>query len=140
MALTPGLVLYLWFPITKPTPKKKFAVLGPIEPKPMLLFIDSDINPYVNNTDDLRAHHIVMDVLNHCFLEYDSWVDCTYPVGYDLEQLISAVEKDPTAIRGTISNHLRHSLCSCIASSKLWPPAKAKRFIDALEQPTTFNF
>jgi hypothetical protein len=140
VVLSPGTVLYLWFPITKPNPKEKFAVLGPVEPKPMLLFIDTDINPFVNHTNELRDHHLVVDLASHQFLQYDSWVDCTYPVGYDLEQLMLAVTKGPEVIRGTISDALRQAICSRLSDSKLWPPAKSKQFVDALKQGTPFNF
>jgi hypothetical protein len=134
------LCFILWFPITKPRPKEKFAVLGPIEPKLMLLFIDTDVNPFVNNTQERRDHHLVIDAQSHPFLAYDSWVDCSYPIGYDLPQLSSTLQRKPEAVRGTISDDLRIAICQRISTSRLRPASKATKFVAALTDRTPFEF
>lgn len=140
MVLTPGTVLYLWFPMVRPYPKEKFAILGAIEPAPMLLFIDSDVNPFVNHTEELVRHHLQIAQATHPFLAYDSWVDCTYPVGYDLEGLKYAVHHNPEIVKAAISDDLRSLICDCVSTSKLWPPAKKQRFVAALSARTPFEF
>lgn len=140
MILTPGTVLYLYFTVVRPNPKEKFALLGAIEPSPMLLFIDTDINPFVNNTDELRSHHLLVPQLDHEFLKYDSWIDCTYPVGYDLALLASTVQRSPEKICGTIGGRLRMDICAKVSSSRLWPAKKKERFVSALSNPTPFEF
>jgi hypothetical protein len=140
MVLEPGMVFHVWFSFTRPFPKEKFAILGPIEPKPLFLFIDTDINPFINCTDDLRAHHLTIYAAEHAFLEYDSWVDCSYPVGYDLESLCSEYYRQPHVLKGRITESLRSTIISCIETSRLWPAKKANQFICALKDRTPFEF
>ena len=42
------MVLKLYCSYLRPEPKEKFMVIGCIEPKPVFLFIDTDVNPFIN--------------------------------------------------------------------------------------------
>ena len=133
------MVFWLYFPFLYPQPKHKFAVLGCIEPKPLMLFIDTDINPYINNNDVRRAHHLVVAVADHAFLDYDSWLDCSDPVGYDLKALCAEVKKAPSTIRGRLSDGVKAQAIACIGSSALWPLAKATPFVNGLKACTPYE-
>lgn len=135
MQLVPGMVLYLSFSTLKPSPKEKFAVLCSLDPKPMFLLINSEQNAFVINTPEMAAHNLVIDVASHPFLNYDSWLDCTVPFGYDLAELLSIIGKEPSRIKGKLSQKLVQATAGRIGQSDLWPPKKAARVVASLSNP-----
>ena len=140
MQLAPGTVLCLYFPSLRPFPKEKLCVLTCLEPTPLLLLINSDINPFVNFTEELVSHHLAMLRSDYpSLLDYDSWLDCTAPLGYDYEALIGALKREPHRVRGVLSGALRTAVVSCIENSRLWPPKKADRVLTALASPAAID-
>ncbi len=73
--LSPGGVIHAFCYACKP-PKDKFFVIGAIEPKPLLLVINSRLNCYVSERPKLHACHVAISGNNYTFLRHDSWVSC----------------------------------------------------------------
>ncbi len=73
-----GDVLYLRCGHCNP-PKNKFFIIASLEPEPILLFINSRLNDFVNNNPNLKPCHVLIEQSEHTFLQYDSWVNCCAP-------------------------------------------------------------
>jgi hypothetical protein len=140
MTIEPGMVIWLHFPYLRPQAKYKFAVLGSIEPKLQFVFINSVVNPFMNIEAARKAHHLPVSHLDHTFLTRDSWMDCSYPVGYDLDSLCQQLKNNVARIVGAISDDLRSTAIECIDSSVLWPRAKSQPFVDGLTWGQPFEF
>jgi len=132
MQLVPGMVLFLWFRTMKPFPKDKFAVLCCLEPSPIFLLINSDQNTFIVNTPELVKHHLPVDAASHPFLSYDSWLDCSAPFGYDTEELLNALRKEPARVRGKLSQKLIQDAVALISTSDLWTSKKMARVVEGL--------
>jgi hypothetical protein len=75
--LIPGYVFYLHCPFTVPKPKPKYLLLVCAEPL-IFLVINSEQRDLVKSNERWAAVQIELLVSEYPFLEYDSWVDCTY--------------------------------------------------------------
>lgn len=63
----------------KPEPKDKYFVVVSVEPEPILLFINSELNPFVARNPNLTPCHIEINGDAHEFLTHDSWINCCEP-------------------------------------------------------------
>lgn len=57
-------------------PKPKFFVIVADYPDPILLFINSELNEYVQRNAHLHACHVKVVQAEHNFLTHDSWINC----------------------------------------------------------------
>jgi len=138
--LAAGDIVFLHFQAIRPTPKEKFAVVCAIDPKPILVLINSDVNRFFSRSAESLAHHVPITSRDHPCLSYDSFVDCTSYFGYDLADLIAILEAEPARLKGVVTADVRTKISACVASSRLWPPKKAKLVVEALGRPETFAF
>ncbi len=125
-------MLYLHFPLIKPQPKSKFAIFCGCIPRPVFLFINTDINQFVLQTPQVAKDHLPILVADHpTFLAYDSWVDCTQFIGFDDNDL----RRQPgSTIKGEICDAMRAQIIACISASALIPAKKKNSVVDALAQ------
>jgi len=72
-------------------PKPKYFIITVIEPEPILLFINSKLNNFIQNNPYLHPCHISIKYLEQNFLSHDSWVNCCEPC---LEFSITDIERD----------------------------------------------
>ena len=70
-----GDILLMHCGICKP-PKNKYFIVAVIEPEPVLLFVNSELNNYVRNNSHLYPCHISIKNTEEDFLSHDSWVNC----------------------------------------------------------------
>jgi hypothetical protein len=139
--LRTGDILLLHFQALRPRPKEKFAVVCSIDPSPMLLLINSEINLFIAHSEELRAHHLPIMKADHKFLDDDSFVECTSPpFGYDIAELVEAIAEKPHRHKGTITDALRTQMIEVIEASRLWPKKKATAMCDGLRSRTVYSF
>lgn len=74
-----GSVIRAFVQDTNPPKIKRFIIIG-ISPDKLALgtlYINSEINPTVFHTEELRRLHIKFEVSGRDFLEHESYVDCS---------------------------------------------------------------
>jgi hypothetical protein len=134
MPVRAGDVLKLFFETTTPR-KWKRCVVACLEPKPVLLLINSRVNPFVIDRPELRACQVLLDAANHQFMRYDSWIDCSDPFGYQRDWIDSAVTQDPAAtLLGRISATVRQDIIACVENTPLLSARQKKHILDGLEE------
>ena len=131
MPVAPGDVVRLFLHVTKP-PKIKRCVVACLEPSPILLLINSEINALLLKNEELRALQVLIDTANHDFMSRDSWIDCSQQFGYPVEWLRREIQNDPRQLLGTISETTRREIIACVTNSRILSPKKKCQIIDGL--------
>jgi len=110
-----GAILHLYCSFTKP-PKEKFLVVVCLDPKPLLVFINSKINALVQRNPDLAQCQIQIDAESHPFLNYDSYVDCSDVCSFTSDHL---EEQAKAQFKGTVSSQVLSEIDVAIQKSPL---------------------
>lgn len=132
--VAPGDVIRLFFQTTKP-PKFKRCVVACLSPSPILLLINSEINDFINNRDELRSMQVLIDRVSHNFMDHDSWIDCAQLFGYPLDWIHASLGSDPRQRLGRISDATLLDIIKCVTETRLHSPNKKKQIIDGLTAP-----
>lgn len=107
MCVKPGMVFYLPFYELigqRGAAAPKFAIVARTDPELLLLMVCTDIPAFASSNQRLSRSYIKIDVENHGFLEYDSWVDCNDAKDeYTLDSLEAARRKEPGCLVGEVS-------------------------------------
>lgn len=107
MCVKPGMVFYLPFYELigqRGAAAPKFAIVVRTDPELLLFMVCTDIPAFALNNQQLARSYIKIDVENHRFLEYDSWIDCNDAKDeYTLDSLKAARRKDPDCLVGEVS-------------------------------------
>jgi hypothetical protein len=130
----PGDVLKLFFQTTTP-PKWKRCVVVSLEPKPLLLLINTSINPFVANTPELMACQVLIDSAGHPFMRSESWIDCSQPFGYPDGYIEAALDADPRQRLGRISEVVRRDIVNCVHNTPLLSERKKLVILEAFDPP-----
>jgi len=130
-AVAPGDVIRLYFQTTKP-PKFKRCVVACLSPSPILLLINSEINDFVINSDDLKSLQIMIDTATHKFMDWDSWIDCSQLFGYPKDWLDAAIANNPLQHLGTISEAIRQDIIDAVRETRIHSPKKKAQILDGL--------
>jgi len=64
--------------------------------------INSEINENLFPTNYLKSLHVEIDVQNHSFLEYNSFINCSEIKTYQKQQLIDFLKTNPERLVGNI--------------------------------------
>jgi len=110
-----GAILHLYCSFTRP-PKDKFLVIVCLDPKPLLVFINSRINTLIQRNPDLAQCQIVIDAENHTFLDYDSYIDCSEVCSFQQDHL---EEQAKSQFKGTVSSQVLSEIDAAIQKSPL---------------------
>ena len=132
MAVSPGDVLKLFFQTTTP-PKWKRCVVACLEPNPVLLLINTNVNPFVNDTPELKACQVLIDCASHQFMRSESWIDCSQLFGYPRNWIEAAVAGEPRQHLGRISDVVRRDIMNCVHNTPLLSERKKRVILDGLE-------
>lgn len=117
MVLKPGAIVYVHVPSIVP-PATKFAVVGCLDPKPILFLINTALTAFKRSRTDLMAGQLEITRQEHPCLHYDSWLDCAEPHGYDREILSKACQRDRSVIRGHVSERLLAQIMATVEASR----------------------
>lgn len=124
-----GAILHLYCSFTRP-PKDKFLVVVCLDPKPLLVFINSKINAFVQSNPSLAQCQVLIDAENHAFLDYDSYIDCSDVCSFPYDHLEEQVE---TQLKGAVSNDVLSEIGATIQKSPLISPRQLSWIVQALE-------
>jgi len=124
-----GAILHLYCSFTRP-PKDKFLIVVCLDPKPLLVFINSRINALVQSNPDLAQCQVLIDAENHAFLDYDSFIDCSDVCSFPIEHLEGQVEEQ---LKGTVSSGVLSGIGEVIQKSPLISPRQLSWIAQALK-------
>lgn len=117
---TPGRVLYLFCNFTQP-PKEKYLLIASTNPLILMFVINSEINQFKTRKPHLLNAQLPISVIDHKFLDHDSFIDCSQVVSqndFSLKEIHSQVLKDMSRIKGTISQLLAQQIISVVNNSR----------------------
>jgi hypothetical protein len=110
--------VYVHVPSIVP-PATKFAVIGCLDPKPIIFLVNTALPAFKRLRPELMARQLEITRDDHPCLHYDSWLDCAEPHGYDMGALVSACKRDPTIVRGYVSDQLRERIIAAVEASRV---------------------
>jgi hypothetical protein len=134
MGLRAGDILHLYVQSLR-NPKHKYCVLGCIEPRPLLLLINSEVTEYKKGQPELMAGQLEIDAASHSCLQYDSWLDCTESHGYELEQLKAEYRDNPRVVVGHLSEVLQARVIEVVRRASTLSKRDIGRILTALAPP-----
>lgn len=95
-----GQVFYLFCGFTTP-PKDKYLLLACVNPLPLFLVINSEINDFKLKRTHLRERQVLIKTEDYTFLNHDSYIDCTEAKdSLSQEEVERQVLTDSTRIKG----------------------------------------
>jgi hypothetical protein len=102
--LVAGAIIRTWVEHTKPPKIKRFIVIGISQDKILLgvVHINSEINPNVFPTQELRDLHLKLTAGSREYLMHDSYVDCSRIFQLDRENISKLLHDDPACHLGTV--------------------------------------
>lgn len=130
--LVPGAVLYLpfLFPGAPKTKEKFLVVVAALEPKLLLMVINTEVHQFIADSPDLRRCNVIIDQLEHPFLSYDSNLACHKVEVIDSAVIATQIKSDVSRYKGHISNGLKQKICQVLATQ---PKTINKKYRDAIE-------
>jgi len=90
----------------KPLPKDKYVVVACFDPNPCGFFINSRVNPFIQNQPALAACEAPLSATDHPFLSHNSWLDCRDILSFRADEL--------SDLRGVISPHVIPTVVSIV--------------------------
>jgi hypothetical protein len=102
--LVAGAIIRAWVDNTTPPKIKRFIVIGVSQDKVLLgvVYINSEINPHVFPSQELRDLHLKLAVETRDYLTHDSFVDCSRIFQLDRGSISKLLHHDPACHLGTI--------------------------------------
>jgi hypothetical protein len=87
--VVPGSVFRFYTEKTTPPKIKRFVILALNNDLAIvgMLYINSQINPNVFPTEELRSYHIPLDAEKCSFLDHDSYLDCSQILELPIDQI-----------------------------------------------------
>ncbi len=119
--LRPGMVLYLDAAFTNP-PKPKYVLLACLDPRPVVLVINSQVNPNVESDPARAGRHVKLSAADYAFLQHDSYLDCSKGYSIDCDTDVSGqLVCDLSRIKGELCCADRQSVVTTIRTSATIP-------------------
>lgn len=85
----------------------------------MIFLVNTALTAFKRLRPELMAGQLEITRDEHPCLHYDSWLDCAEPHGYDMSSLATAYARDPTTVRGHISDRLRRRIIAVVEASRV---------------------
>ena len=103
--LVAGAIIRAWVDNTTPPKIKRFIVIGVSQDKILLgvVYINSEINPNVFPTQELRDLHLKLTAGTRDYLTHDSYVDCSRIFQLERDSISRLLHDDPACHLGTIA-------------------------------------
>ena len=84
-------------------PHNKYYVIVSLEPLVLGVFINSEVNAYIKRRPALLNAQVKVLQIEHGFLTYDSWLDCSDVHTFTRQYLDREVRTNPSALLGVLS-------------------------------------
>jgi len=131
-ALTPGRVLYLFCPFTEP-PKEKYAVLLSLGNPTLLFLINSRINDYIADRQDLAACQLLIAQSDYEFLDHDSYIECSNVIDeFADEDVLDQIISDISRVKGTLNPRTIQDVQRIVRQARTISPFHARIILSSL--------
>lgn len=112
--LLPWRIFRLFCQFTTP-PKNKQMLLVCINPRPLLLMVNSQIHPYIRSKPYLKSCQVLLSVNQHFFLAHDSYVDCRNVCStFSITDIVTQIRADERRMKGFISEDAQEQVIAAI--------------------------
>lgn len=131
-----GFILHLHCEHCTP-PKLKYFVVVITDPAPVLLFVNSELNSYVNTHPQLLPCNVLIKENENRFLKHDSWVNCCEPCQIFT---IDDIERDLRyggKYCGSLASETLNSIISGVDLSPVMKRKTKKKILASLQQLNT---
>ncbi len=100
-----GSVIKAFVTDTNPPKTKRFIVIGISADKLAVgtLYVNSEINPNLFKTEELRNLHLKLQAHGRDYLSHDSFADCSKVYEKDFDDLLSVLEDDASNLLGELN-------------------------------------
>ncbi len=90
---------------TNPPKIKRFVIVGVSADKLALgtLYINSEINPNIFPTEELKRLHLRLEATGRTYLEHDSYLDCSRIYEKDHEAILEVLKTDTGSVLGQLA-------------------------------------
>lgn len=130
--LVVGSVLFEFVTTTIPPKNKYYIVVGISENEVALgtVYINSEINPNIFNTPQLRGYHIPISAAQYPFLRYDSFIDCSHIEERAVSDVIKCLNSDNKryGYYATISENELNTILQTLDNAHTIAPILKKKF------------
>ena len=125
-----GAVLKYWATETNPPKQKIRIIVGFSNDKVLVatLFINTEINPNVFPTEELRKLHLVFEKTRCEYLDHDSFVDCSQLHEVSYGNLVTILNENPTVVSGEVANTDLENIKNIIKNAPTITPKQKKKF------------
>ena len=125
-----GSILRVFVHDTKPPKTKMYIIVGFTTDKLVLgtVYINTEINPNIFNTPELRNEHLPIYKKNNDFLNYDSYIDCTQIQEREFEKVKQVLQNTPQCHLGDLKEIDLHPIFHKLQTSKFISPIQKKKF------------
>lgn len=129
-----GVVIHAYCHNCKPA-KDKYFVIARVLPKPILLFINSKMNAYVEKRPHLHDCHVVITSDHYRFLRHDSLIACCEPYhAFQYDDLLTTLKYDSKAYCGVLTDDDLLKVIEAVTKSPVMVKRDKKRILEALNQ------
>jgi hypothetical protein len=125
-----GAVLRYHVDFTTPPKIKRFVIVGFDQQKIALasVLINSEINPNIFPTPELKALHLELEATNRDYLEHTSYVDCSQIIEQEVMTLKELLADDPSIHLGELDSKDLAVLLEKIRTAGTIPAKIKKKF------------
>jgi len=125
-----GSIIRVFVRDTRPPKIKRFIVVGFSQDKVLLgtVFINSEINPKIFTTEELRSLHISIDAANNDFIDHDSFIDCSSIIERSYDEIKQLLSKDTECLKGIVSETTMKVISETISNAKTISAKQKRKF------------
>jgi hypothetical protein len=125
-----GSIIRVFVKDTTPPKIKRFIVIGFSDDKVLLgtVFINSEINPNIFRTSELRSLHVPLDAAIHDFIDHDCFVDCSSIKERSFEEIKQLLSNDPECLKGFAPETTMELIINTVKSAITISPSQKRKF------------
>lgn len=125
-----GSVIRVHVKDTNPPKEKRFILVGQSYDKLIFatIFINSEINPNVFPTQELKDLNLALSAKDRAYLDHDSYADCSYISKRSVDWMLGVIGKDPTNVIGEVSETDLKEIRAKIKFARTITPSIKKTF------------
>src|SRR2546423_726525 len=99
----PGQIFYLFCDFTIPSAKDKYVVLACVNPRPLVLLINTKKSELVRTDPELESTQVLLTPSDYPFLRHDSYINCLSSHDMRQDEIEQQVLLDMSRIKGRLN-------------------------------------
>lgn len=125
-----GSVIKTFVTDTTPHKIKRFVILGVSGDKLAIgtLYINSEINPNLFPSPELKRLHLKLEKQNRDYLDHDSFLDCSKVYEKEYEDLMAVLQHDASCLIGQLSTDDLRLVKKTVREARTIPVRTKKKF------------